>query len=90
MKIRLFLTLLLLQISFVFSQQKKEIRSEFEVKFDTLMNTKSYDEILVVLKKFEPKKKSSVIENQIFYACKGKFLSNIRRKDDAQMAQICK
>ena len=83
MKFRLILLFLLLQVYFVFCQQKKEPKTEFEVKFDTLLSTKSYDKILMILKKFEFKKKISSIENQIFYACKGKYFSEIRRKEDA-------
>ena len=83
MRFKLILSLLLLQITFVFSQQKKQPKTEFEIKFDTLLKVKNFNKILNLFYDFELKKKPTLTEKQIYFSCKGKYYSEIRRKEEA-------
>ena len=57
--------------------------NSFETKLATLIENKNYIEVLKILKEFESLKAKTPLQNQIYHASKGRYYSNIRRKEDA-------
>lgn len=66
-----------------FAQVVTEVKTAFEIRFDTLLKAKNYEGILIMFKEFESLKIKTQLQNQIFYSCKGLYYSNIRRKEEA-------
>ena len=60
-----------------FAQVVTEVKTAFEIRFDTLLKAKNYEGILIMFKEFESLKIKTQLQNQIFYSCKGLYYSDM-------------